>query len=627
MSPLFRFFVIFLFVVTTGVHSAYAQPCAGTIAVFPYNEGFEANDGSWTTGGTASDWAWGTPSKSVITGAGGGNRCWITGGLTGSSYNNGENSWLMSPCFDLSSLTNPEIRLKIFWETEQRFDGAAFQYSTDGGNNWTLLGNTNSNNNCNATNWYNTGSITYLGNINGWTGNIQPNSGSCLGGNGSGAWLTARHTLNALIGQTNVRFRFLFGAGTTCNAFNGFAVDDISIANALPDPVTITSSCLSTSQLQFAATGNCPGAPHSWNFGDPASGAGNTSSVPNPTHTFSAPGSYTVTLVTTAANGIPATATKQIVVIDASGQTNWPGRCANLPDATLTVTASGSTTGYIYSWDTNPAQTTPSVTNIGPGTYNITVNAVNACAASVAFYLFPSQAFTATPEVTNASCSGNDGSIRINVTGGVLPFTYTWSNGATGPFLENLAPGIYDVDVADASGCSVKSLSITVAVDQSSLPVDLGDDMAFCNNQSIVLNAGSFDHYLWQDGSTGSTFTVTSPGTYFVEVSNTGGCIGRDTIYISPDCNYIYFPSAFTPNNDGRNDQFGPLGNLTGLKNYSLSVFNRYGNRVFFSRNPFEKWDGRFKNGLPLQGNYVWISRFVLNGVSEDRKGSVLLIK
>lgn len=609
-----------------GVNPAYTQPCGGTINAFPYNEGFEASDGSWTTGGTSSDWTWGTPSKSVITGAGGGNRCWITGGLTGSSYNNGENSWLMSPCFDLSSLQNPEIKFKIFWETEQRFDGASFQYSTDGGNNWALLGNINSNNNCNASNWYNTGSITYLGNINGWTGNVQPNNGSCLGGNGSGTWLTVRHTLNALIGQTNVRFRFLFGAGTTCNAFNGFAVDDIYIANAVPDPVTITSSCITTNQMQFTSTDNCPGSSYSWNFGDPASGANNTSGTSNPTHNFSGPGAYTVTLVTTSTNGLPATVTKDVVIIEASGQTTWPGRCMNLPDATLSVTASGSTTGYIYSWDTNPSQTTPSVTNIGPGTYNVIVNAANACAAGVVFYLLPSQALNIVSDVKDAGCSANDGTIRLTVTGGTAPYTYAWSNGASSAFIQNLAPGSYDVDVSDASGCSVSTLNFNVGLNQSSLPVDLGEDMAFCNNQSIVLNPGNFDNYLWQDGSIGSTFTVTGGGTYWVQV-NTNGCIGRDTIYISPDCNYIYFPSAFTPDNNGKNDLFGPLGNLIGLKNYSLSVFNRYGNKVFFSRNPFEKWDGRFKTGLPISGNYVWISQFELNGHPEERKGSILLIK
>ena len=57
--------------------------CASPIATFPYNEDFEITNGAWTPGGTGSDWAWGTPTKPVITGAGSGTKCWVIGGLTG----------------------------------------------------------------------------------------------------------------------------------------------------------------------------------------------------------------------------------------------------------------------------------------------------------------------------------------------------------------------------------------------------------------------------------------------------------------------------------------------------------------------------------------------------------------
>ncbi len=107
----------------------YAQ-CATPISTFPYNEGFETTNGDFTTGGTASDWAWGIPAKPVITGAATGTKCWIVGGLTGSSYNDGERSWLQSPCFDFTTLQYPHISFNVFWETERRFDGAGFQYST-----------------------------------------------------------------------------------------------------------------------------------------------------------------------------------------------------------------------------------------------------------------------------------------------------------------------------------------------------------------------------------------------------------------------------------------------------------------------------------------------------------------
>src|SRR5690349_7925095 len=81
-----------------------AQPCIGTINSFPYLQDFEASNGGWVAGGTASDWAWGHPTKPLSNAAASGLNCWITGGLTNSSYASGENSWLMSPCFDFSTL-------------------------------------------------------------------------------------------------------------------------------------------------------------------------------------------------------------------------------------------------------------------------------------------------------------------------------------------------------------------------------------------------------------------------------------------------------------------------------------------------------------------------------------------
>jgi hypothetical protein len=107
--------ICFLFL---GLPETKAQ-CSSGITSFPYNEGFEASDGGWTSGGAGNDWIWGSPSKPVISSAGGGTKCWIIGGLTGSSYTNAEASWLQSPCFDFINVQNPYIEFKVFWEMEQ----------------------------------------------------------------------------------------------------------------------------------------------------------------------------------------------------------------------------------------------------------------------------------------------------------------------------------------------------------------------------------------------------------------------------------------------------------------------------------------------------------------------------
>jgi gliding motility-associated-like protein len=619
-----KVFLSFIFVL--GTKFGYAQPCTGTISTFPYNEGFEANNGNWNTGGTASDWAWGTPAKTVITGAGGGNRSWITGGLAGSSYNNGENSWLQSPCFDLSALQYPQISFKVFWETERQFDGASFQYSTNGGTTWAILGTINSNTNCQGENWFNTPGVNFLSGASGWSGNIQTGSGSCLGGNGSGQWLTAKHTLAALAGQSNVRFRFLFGAGTTCNAFNGFAIDDIQIGEAPANTASFVYACVNDKLLDFSGPAPCASS-YAWNFGDPASGANNTATGANNTHTFSGPGTYTVTLVTTFATGAPVTTTKEVVIIALTSATNWPGRCTGAADASLSVTPTGSNTPYFYNWNTSPAQTTQTVPGLGPGSYTVIVSSLNACSVSSNFLLAAPTPINILPVVTNVSCASGKGSITPNVTGGVAPYQYLWSNGATTASLSNLDAGAYSLQVTDVNNCSKNSGNIQVISIPGGLPVSLGLDRNLCTGQSITLNPGTYSNYLWQDNSTNATYTVTSAGTYFVTVTNATGCSGRDTVVVKTDCSGVYFPTSFTPNGDSRNDGFGPLGNTNALSNYTFSVYNRYGQRIFSSNNPTEKWDGSFKGGKFNTGTFVWMAAFELNGLPGSRKGTVTLIR
>lgn len=604
----------------------YSQaPCSNTVTTFPYNENFENSDGDWDAGGASSDWTWGTPAKSLINGAGEGNRCWITGGLTGSSYNNGESAWLASPCFDFTNIQNPEISFKIFWETERRFDGANLQVSFNG-MTWSSVGDINSNSNCRGSNWYNTESVTYAGNTNGWTGNIQSNAGSCLGGGGSGTWITARHTLAQYGGVPYIRFRFLFGAGTTCNNFDGFAIDDITIREGAIAPVTITNTCLSNNQLKFSATGNCL-VSYSWDFGDPASGSSNTSTQPEPSHVFSAPGTYTVSLSAISGAGGTSTATTEVVVISASGITNWPNPCSNIPNATLSVTVAGSNTGYIYNWDTNPPQTGSSITNVGPGTYTVTVNAINACATSVV-YILGTSTVSNSVVVTNSKCTADNGSIVSTASGGTAPYTYTWSTGETGASIQNLSPGTYSVEVTDAGGCSVRTENIVVVAEQANVPVNLGDDRAICNNETLLLDPGNFSSYLWQDGSVASTYPVMVAGNYSVQVTDINGCIGTDAVSIIYDCSDLYFPGAFSPDDDGRNDGFGALGSQTAFaKNYRLNIYNRYGQLIYTATDPLQKWDGTFKGGIPLSGSYAWMATYKLNGKERFRKGTILLIR
>ena len=84
--------------------------------------------------------------------------------------------------------------------------------------------------------------------------------------------------------------------GTTCNAYDGFAVDAIRIAEAAPNVAAFTATCRSQNEMDFAFDAPCATS-FAWNFGDAGSGTQNTGTGANISHTFSAPGLYTVSAV------------------------------------------------------------------------------------------------------------------------------------------------------------------------------------------------------------------------------------------------------------------------------------------------------------------------------------------
>lgn len=121
------------------------------ITSFPYLETFEAGAGNWYSGGKNNSWEYGTPASIQIKNAASGTKAWKTG-LT-SGYNNGEFSYLYSPCFNTTGMTNPTLSMNIALNLEDCgptfCDGAYVEYSADG-KSWSRLGAVGS-----GTNWYN----------------------------------------------------------------------------------------------------------------------------------------------------------------------------------------------------------------------------------------------------------------------------------------------------------------------------------------------------------------------------------------------------------------------------------------------------------------------------------------
>ncbi len=188
--------------------------------------------------------------------------------------------------------------------------------------------------------------------------------------------------------------------------------------------------------------------------------------------------------------------------------------------------------------------------------------------------------------------------------------------------------GTYYVVYKTAGGCD----SITfyrIKVDKNPAALTLGADQCLENNDSITLTATEgYERYQWMTTTTTSNeFKIQRPGTYWVRVSNTCGN-KTDSINLFKNCDFpIYIPTAFTPNNDGKNDVFGvPLQNKNAF--VSLAVFNRWGQLLFSSTDINKSWNGQFKNIPQPTGTFIYVVEMKgLSGNRLSKKGTVLLIR
>ena len=91
---------------------------------------------------------------------------------------------------------------------------------------------------------------------------------------------------------------------------------------------------------------------------------------------------------------------------------------------------------------------------------------------------------------------------------------------------------------------------------------------------------------------------------------------------------YSYFPAAFTPNDDGKNDLFGILTTFD-LSDYDLSIYNRWGQKIYETKDYRKGWDGRINGQMQNAGTYIWICNFkkINMQVNTIMKGTVVLLR
>ncbi|CAN5747101.1 hypothetical protein BH11BAC4_BH11BAC4_01760 [soil metagenome] len=163
--------------------------------------------------------------------------------------------------------------------------------------------------------------------------------------------------------------------------------------------------------------------------------------------------------------------------------------------------------------------------------------------------------------------------------------------------------GLFIDTLPAANGCdSIRTLNLTV------LPISISTiNTSICEGESFL----------------GHTVS----GTYIDTLTAFNGCdsLISTNLTVIKTC-AVYFPSAFTPNNDSKNDVFKIL-NAHNLLEYNLTIYNRWGQKVFETKDYTAGWDGIYNKVPQPIGVYVWYSTFNLAGKNRQMKGTVVLIR
>ena len=334
--------------------------------------------------------------------------------------------------------------------------------------------------------------------------------------------------------------------------------------------------------------------------------------------------------------------------IDTAGTV--PVSCVGQNSGQISVTQSGGRPGYSYTW--SPAVSTSDVaTGLDVGTYYITVTDGAGCTDSVSYTLTGSPPVVGyVPNVPAPECFGQTSLITVDsASGGVGGFTFAINGGQRYPLDTAIAvsPGAYFVIVYDSLGCSdTTSLIIDnpdpliAEVIPEDPVVDLGDSLLL----ELLLNGsqGGIDSVSWSFSGPLSCYDCpnpyalnTQPSFYTVFVTDTAGCTTEIDVFVDVNSNrQVYIPNVFSPNFDGRNDDFVIQLGQGVLGVPAMRIFNRWGELMMERRDVGINgggvfvWDGMFNGKEMPPGVYVYMIEVAFaDGETLIYRGDVTLLR
>lgn len=375
-----------------------------------------------------------------------------------------------------------------------------------------------------------------------------------------------------------------------------------------------------------------------WNFGD-----NTTSAQQSPTHTYASAGNYQVTLTTTSSTGCTNTITVQVTVYPLPAAAfNNSSVCLNSPtqftDASTITT--GSITGWAWNFGDNGTSLlqNPTHSYTAAGTYTVTLivtssfGCIDTISQPITVFALP---------VVNLTADDTDGCVThcVNFTdlstvvgGTITGWLWDFGDGNTStaqnPNHCYTTPGTYDVSltVTTNNGCTGSFTNFAYIV---VYPLPTAEFSASPNPTSVLnpviqftdLSQGNPISWAWTFGDNGTdtlqnpihTYPNDNTGVHIytvtLSITDVHGCtstVSHD-VEIDPEFTF-YVPNCFTPNNDGVNDLFFTYG--IGVKDFDMWIFDRWGNKIWWSDDMNEGWNAKVKGGpsdaVVQEDVYVW---------------------
>lgn len=204
---------------------------------------------------------------------------------------------------------------------------------------------------------------------------------------------------------------------------------------------------------------------------------------------------------------------------------------------------------------------------------------------------------------------------------------YLWQDGSDQATYHVDSSGYYYVRVQIGRCVEMDTIRVDF---QDSLRVTLGEDSTLCMGETLrLVPHGAGMNYKWQDSTTVSTFLVSQPGIYAIVAQNACNRATDSVNIYYQDCDCsLFLPTAFSPNGDGRNDYFRPVFRCQ-LGQYKLSIYNRWGEFIFYTTDPRVGWNGLYNGSPAAISTYVWTVEYIdeLNLKKYNKTGTVTLVR